>query len=169
MVLKATTVLLLLYLFYQDLRYRAIYWICFPVLLLLILMAGRFTFSGLENGLYNCLFLFVQMSVLTIYFSLKRKRWVNITKELLGWGDILFLLSVAFYFSPINYLIFYVSSLTFVLLLTGIFKRYYPARMTRFTIPLAGLQALMFSLLMIFETVNKGIQLNSDNWFIDFL
>ncbi len=160
----------LLFVFYQDLRYRAVYWLAFPPLLvLLLLLAYRDNSPALMmiNSGSNLAFLLVQFAALSLYFSLKRKRWVNITRGLLGWGDILFILCLAFYFSLLNFLLFYISSLIVVLLLTGL--SFLMNKKAGKKIPLAGMQALLFALLMITGWVTGAFNLTSDNWLLTFM
>ena len=77
----------LLFLFYQDLRYRAVYWLIFPVLLALLVGVTLGESLGREiliSSSLNLAFLMLQLMLLTIYFSMKNKKWVNITKNYLG-------------------------------------------------------------------------------------
>ena len=105
----------------------------------------------------------LQLLLLTIYFSMKNKKWVNITKDYLGWGDILFLLTVAFFLSPMNYLFFYVGSLLVVLLFTMLAL---VRNGTRYKIPLAGLQALLFAGLPLIDWNLSTFSLQSDEWLL---
>src|SRR5687767_2383089 len=114
MLLKISIIMTLLYLFYQDWKYRAVYWYVFPVLFCLLSVHSLqgLTFNQLIiHSAYNLGFLLIQLVLLSLYFSVKHKRLVNITHEFLGWGDVLFLLCITCAFSPFNYLLFYVSSL----------------------------------------------------------
>lgn len=86
-------------------------------------------------------FIALQLLLVSLYFSFKTKRWTDVTKSLLGWGDILFLTSMAFYFALPAFLSFYVLSLLTTLIGWLIYQRFakHPATL----IPLAGLQAVM--------------------------
>ena len=155
----------LLFLFYQDLRYRAVYWLIFPVLLALLVGVTLGESLGREiliSSSLNLAFLMLQLMLLTIYFSMKNKKWVNITKDYLGWGDILFLLTVAFFLSPMNYLFFYIGSLSLVLLFTLATI----GNNNKHRIPLAGLQSLLFAALLLIDWNLSSLNLQSDEWLL---
>lgn len=170
MLMKASLIIGLVLIFYQDIRYRAVYWIAFPFLLsvLLILSVEQNTYSDLlfHSGL-NVAFLLVQFLFLTAYFSLKKRCWVNITSGYLGWGDILFLISVAFYLSPGNYLVFYISSLTIVLLVSLL--KMAISKKENNKIPLAGLQALLFAMIVIADWMLESFAITNDAWILSYL
>lgn len=159
-------VICLAFICYQDLAYRAVYWWCFPVLA--ILMASlKYNLSGpaetLSHAGYGIAFLTFQLAILWIWFSIKNKALINLTSNYLGWGDILFLVAIAFYLSPVNYIVFYVISLIIVLLytlITGLFSN----KQNHSHIPLAGLQAALLGLLMLVDYISPKFTLYDDNW-----
>ncbi len=170
MLLQIGIIACLLFLFYQDLRYRAVYWLIFPVLVLLLVaftLTKSISGSFLLNSGLNLGFVFVQLLLLSLYFSIRNKRWVDITREYLGWGDVLFLICIAFYLSPLNYLLFYICSLLLVLLVSAasIWKR----GAGEYKIPLAGLQALLFAVLVFTDWNTNQLNLQSDDWLITHL
>lgn len=143
--LQVIAVLLLLVVFYQDYRHRAVYWILFPLLALVFLgynLKLRNWEEVKDDLLINLGFIAVQLLLLTIYFSIKYKRPVNISSHLLGWGDILFIVALGFLFSPLNFVLYYLMSL--LLVVTGVLSMklagFRPSK-----IPLAGIQALFLS------------------------
>ncbi|WP_158800279.1 hypothetical protein [Pedobacter sp. L105] len=150
---------------YQDMRYRAVYWICFPFLgILLLLFKQQHTsmYDVLTESVYAFLFIGIQFVLLSLYFSLKNKRFINITHQYLGWGDILFLLAITFYLSPVNYVLFYVGSLIVVLLYT--FTQQILLKKVNPQIPLAGLQALLLCFVLVFSLINPSFKLYTDSW-----
>lgn len=170
MVLQVLIVAVLLFIFYQDMRYRAVYWIVFPLLLLLmiVVVVKNQTIQDLFiSSSYNIGFLLAQLVLLFVYFSVKERRLVNITSGYLGWGDILFLLCIAFYLSPFNYLIFYIASLLVVLCFSLIIYYLKPAKESK--IPLAGLQAIMFSLLFLADWRIDNFNMTNDHWLLNYL
>lgn len=170
MALKISLIIGLLTIFYQDMRYRAVYWLIFPFLLvvLVILSLEKNTYSDLIfHSSLNVGFLIAQFLFLTAYFSLKKRSWVNITSGYLGWGDILFLISVAFYLSPGNYLVFYISSLMIVLLVSLL--KMSISKEEESKIPLAGLQALLFALLVITDWMLESFTITNDSWILTYL
>jgi len=139
----------LVFIFWQDLKERAVSWYFFPMLFVLVFLY-RMKSVGLESLVenigINTLFLLVQLVMVSLYFSLKNRVWVNITKEYLGIGDVLFLFVITPLFSPVLYVMFYLISLLLIVavaITVKIIKDYQK------TIPLAGLQALLLSGLLL--------------------
>lgn len=169
--LKIFSLLVLLFIFYQDQRYRAVYWICFPLLglLLLLLKGGSTGFqAGLIEAGYGLAFFLIQLLLLTVYFSIKHQRLINITHRYLGLGDILLLLVIPFYLSPGNYVLFYLASLIIVLVYALCTRNSNDEEKSRH-IPLAGLQALFLSILMVIGFLYPDFTLYSDNWIYLFM
>ncbi|MBW4890137.1 hypothetical protein KXQ82_10440 [Mucilaginibacter sp. HMF5004] len=113
-----------------------------------------------EITLMNAGFLILQLLLVSVYFSVKNKRWINITNELLGWGDILLLLSITCYFSILNYIFFYVFSLIAVvciIIIRALINRRYEQ------IPLAGLQACILCVCLGVSWYYK-INIANDEW-----
>lgn len=164
--LQIVMILCLAFICYQDLVYRAVYWFCFPVLAVVMLML-KYNFSGLEEALtqagYGLAFLTVQLAILWIYFSIKKKTLVNLTNDYLGWGDVLFLVAIAFYLSPASYIIFYVISLIAVLLYT-LLAALLSDNARNPHIPLAGLQAALLVLMVLVDYVSPKFMLYDDSW-----
>lgn len=170
-VIKIVILALLTLVFVQDVRSRSVYWILFPCLVLLFIGLDL-----LQHHLYadtwwsiavNIGFLVVQFLMVSVYFSIKNSRWINITSGMLGWGDILLLLSVAFYLSFLNFLLFYIISLVAVLLLWLTWQAI-SAKKDRH-IPLAGLQALLMVLFLISAWWIKPVDINSDDWLLQLI
>lgn len=151
LLIKIFTVVLLLILFIQDVKHRVVSWVLFPVLLVLLAF-GRWL-GGVDyqqffyQSFANLLFLLVQLAAVNIYFSVKQRRWVNITDGMLGWGDILFLSTIAFYFPPHLFILFYLCSLLVVIIAWSLWKRFTDSSTEQ--IPLAGLQSLFLTLMII--------------------
>lgn len=107
------------------------------------------------------LFLLPQFLLLTFYFCLKQRRWVNITDGLLGWGDVLLLASIGFYLSLPVFVLFYLSSLVLVVLAWFIWQSLVKNKDRH--IPLAGMQALLLAILLVANWAIFHFDLNSDN------
>jgi formate hydrogenlyase subunit 3/multisubunit Na+/H+ antiporter MnhD subunit len=151
----------------QDMLGRSVYWFLFPLLtipLIIIRMQYQPLSQLWQSTMINIGFLSIQLLILTAYFSLKNKKWINVTRQLVGWGDILFLISIAFYLSVFNYLFFYIASLIAVLSSWLIFKRVFTKRNEH--IPLAGLQGLIFAVFLAADWWYKPFGLTSDNWLL---
>jgi len=74
-----------------------------------------------------------------------------ITDDLIGWGDILFLVVIVVYLPFVNYVIFYICSLIAVLLIWLIWQSVADVK-SKF-IPLAGLQSILLAVYLFFSWV----------------
>jgi len=165
------TLLVLLAIFVQDIRSRSVYWILFPLLLVLFIVSDLVRHE-LIVGLWlptslNLGFLALQLIIITCYFSLKEKRWVNVSINLLGWGDILLLVSISFYLSFANFLFFHVVS--FVLTLTSwlIWQLFADKKSER--IPLAGIQSLILAVFLSGDWWLYHVDATNDAWLLNLL
>lgn len=165
--LQMMVIFCLAFICYQDLLYRAVYWLCFPVLTILVFIL-KYKSSGLQETLihasYSIVFLTFQLATLWIYFSIKKRKNINLTRDYLGWGDVLFLVAITFYLSPGNYIVFYVISLIVVLLYT-ILTGFVSKKIQNLHIPLAGLQAALLALLILVDQFSSKFMLYDDSWF----
>ncbi len=138
---------------YQDFRSRAISWIYFPLLFGFSSALGihdQGLWLMLQNLLYIFLFVILQLILVTIYFSIREGRIINIVNEYLGIGDILFLLALSPIFTLSHFIVFVVSSLCLTLIVFSILRLSQLKRKS--TIPLAGFLAVI---LIIFFLTNR--------------
>lgn len=152
---------------YQDFRNRAISWLILPVIF------GAFSIdtilktdfnSFIHSFLFNASFILIQIISVTLYFSLRFRTIINITKKHIGWGDILFFIVVAAVFSPLNFIFFYIISLFLILtgsLLFHLFKQK-PIK----TIPLAGVMAIFLIVAFLFGNFTGEFDLHNDQLFL---
>lgn len=163
--LELLIIICLAYIFYQDMKYRAVYWILFPVLAL-GLFSIKYSMIGwigaLTDTSYALAFFSLQLFLLWLYFSVKKRRLTDITVDYLGLGDILLLVSIAFYLSPLNYILFYTGSLILVLIYACIIQQIESVQDKR--IPLAGLQAAFMMILILCGFVFPQMKLYEDLW-----
>lgn len=116
------------------------------------------------NILINFAIVILNYGLLTLYFSFRNGRLINISNEYLGTGDIVFLISVSFLFSPLNFVIFLLVSLIFTL------SAWIPFIKSTKTIPLAGLQALFLSLqLLALFFISQQWKVNNDQFTLTLL
>jgi formate hydrogenlyase subunit 3/multisubunit Na+/H+ antiporter MnhD subunit len=151
-------------------RSRSVYWFLFPLLtglLILIRIRHHGLFQFWQPALINLGFVIAQLFILTIYFSMKNKKWINVTSQLLGWGDVLFLLSIAFYLSVLNFLFFYISSLIGILAL-WLTWQLVSAKKNKY-IPLAGLQSLIFIVFLASDWWCLSFDLTDDTWLLNLI
>ena len=100
----------------------------------------------LNTILINLAFIFLQLLFLTIYFSIRQKQVIDITKAYLGWGDILFWIALSFLFSPLNFFSFYFISMLLSLISALVIRG---IRKEASTIPLAGIQAFVLVFVLV--------------------
>ncbi|MBS7565382.1 hypothetical protein KHS38_13300 [Mucilaginibacter sp. Bleaf8] len=155
----------------EDMRSRSVHWFWFPALAIgLAALRGQQGQSIKEIGSSLAItfsFLAVQLLLVTAYFSVKHRQLVNIANGMLGWGDILFLLSVAFYMPILHYMAFYIISLIIVLLASFIYMQISGKK--QLAIPLAGGQAILFALLLICSWLLPACDLTNDEALIHLL
>jgi hypothetical protein len=160
--LKGLILASLIGIIWQDYKFRAVYW-WFFLLLLIALGALKSIVVGLEAMTvdfgYNLIFLSVQFLLLSVYFCIKEKKIVNIFNGFFGLGDLFFLIGIAAYFSPLNYLAFYMISLFFVVVL-NLAKGLFSTRTLK--IPLAGEQSILLIVMLLVTQFN----IITDTWLI---
>lgn len=84
----------------------------------------------------NIGFVVLQLLLLSLYFSIKYRRWINITNTLLGLGDIVFFFIICLMLPVLALIWFYTLSLMAVLVGFLIYKNI--KKSSEETIPLAG-------------------------------
>ena len=77
---------------WQDVKFRAIHWLTLPILFS-SLMAYNYPIN-FHHLFQNILFVLALLFFITIYISIRSKRWILITREHFGIGDILFLIAI---------------------------------------------------------------------------
>lgn len=142
-------IIVLLIIFYQDLKMRAVHWILFP-LTFIFSITYNFSYTNLFNSLINVLYLTIILCALTVYLSIKNKKIVNISNGFFSLGDSLFLLVITPLFSNQQYIGFIIISSLYALLvhftLTKINSNQNP------TIPFAGYAALLLTGFIFFKS-----------------
>lgn len=169
MLTKMVLIVWLLLLFAQDMRWRAVYWWMYPVLTILFIfdrLSGVTSLSILIDTGWNLVFLTAQFLLLSLYIRIRNRRWTNLTREYIGWGDILFLLCLGCYLPPINYLIFYMLSLSIILVFS---MSVIAIKRQEWKIPLAGLQAMILSGVLLTDIKGRGWDLNNTDWFLFYM
>ncbi|MGH1338878.1 MAG: prepilin peptidase [Aureispira sp.] len=146
--------------FFQDFRERAISLWTLPWIFLL----G--SYHAWSNWLwepwfllFNGAFVGVQLLGVSLYFSIKHRRWINITKQYLGLGDVLFFLALTPLFAPLQFCCFFLASLLLILLLASLYHWFVkPLK----TIPLAGAMSCCW---LIYRATLSYYNLSSyDDW-----
>ena len=150
--------------FVQDLRSRSVYWFLFP-LLAITLFLYKLEMQGAADTwpsvLVNIGFLVIQFFLVCAWFTLHNGKWTNITVDLLGWGDVLFLLSIAFGLSVFSFLSFYILSLTIICFYWISIRAVGESNKQ---VPLAGLQALLLFMVLSADWWLLLVDFTGDDW-----
>lgn len=161
----------LLLIFFQDVKERSVYWVAFPCLTVLFfslrLLQLHAVMEIFRTTVFNLLFIAIQILMISLYFSIKNRAWINITDNHLGWGDVLFLLSIACYLSILNFIVFYILSLTSVLVIWLMWRAIIKTKNGQ--IPLAGLQALIFVSCLAISWWLIPVNLTTDDWLLNLM
>ena len=158
--------------FYQDLKTRTVSWLLFPIIAIggiwYQLFYRQSAINLLKTFSINAGFLIIQYLLLFTIFSLKKGVKSNLIGNQIGWGDVFLLVSCAFFFSPLNFLLFFILSLGFVLCLHLIFKKLIFLDDYHQTVPLAGFQVgFLFIYLMTTEIIK--LNLTNDDWIFRYI
>ena len=123
---------------YQDFKFRTVsLW----TLVLLAVSSGIWSVSvigfssTIHNWAMNVAFVLIQFGLGALVIGLGKGEW-KFFDRYIGWGDLLYLIAVAFAFCTVNFLVFYCVSLLVVLTAFLAYTRTVGSRQT--TIPLAG-------------------------------
>jgi hypothetical protein len=114
----------------------------------------------------NLLFLLLQYIAITLYFSLKHKRLVNICDKFIGSGDLLFFLCAALFFSPGWFILYFLACL-FIAILAALPLHFANTEKQRL-IPLAGIMASV-QVLCVMYALFTSFRFYSDNLLIHYL
>lgn len=148
------TFILLVIIFYQDIKSRMIYWFL-PVLIFTIPFCDVYIFNKsrlqllfkiTSINLLIAVFLFVFL-YLYILYRYDRK---GVKVRFLGLGDVMFILALTSWFNDQSFVLFLLWSFTFSLLISTIFILFNVWKSDK--IPLAGLQ----SVFMIFYLITSS-------------
>lgn len=144
-ILKGILLLTLGVVFFQDYKERLVHWFLFPIIGGL---TGFLFYSNTLNELFfssiilNLLFILMVLLILFMYaiFKLRTSPFSTI-----GLGDVLLFVGLSLSFSTMSFMIIFVSSLIFSLLLHLTVKK----KSQNKTVPLAGYVSLFFMLTYI--------------------
>lgn len=136
--------------FFQDLKYRKIH-VILPILLFLLSLKSFYSKQGLNYIVYitNILFFLMIILILVIYMSVKNKQFLNPFTHYFGLGDLLFFIAISPLFVTYNYILFFIISMLFSIVLQSIFKKVLKDK----TVPLAGFSALLLLLVIAKDLV----------------
>jgi hypothetical protein len=160
---------LLIVIAYQDIRFREVSWLVFPIILVLNLIRGLMLMSPVQllsiAGI-NMLFLVTQFLVLLLIMVLKNGLPIDFRNSI-GLADIFLLFASTLLFSNMNFICTYTGGLIFSLIVWGIKGICFPDRGK--LIPLAGFFSLFLIMVMIFDILSGHFNSFNDNLLINLI
>ncbi|RYG54874.1 MAG: hypothetical protein EOO01_00215 [Chitinophagaceae bacterium] len=136
----------MIWLLFQDWKLRKIH-VALPVaifILSFILVDGRHRLYT-PVVLYNIAFFILLLGILTVYMSVRNRRFLNPFQNYFGLGDLLFFIAVSPLFFLQNYIIYIILSMVFALVLHLVFRKAVKSDM----IPLAGFSSLLLIVVIL--------------------
>lgn len=157
---ETVSIILFIIIFFEDVKSREVHlWLYISAF---AVFSYKFYTAGMpfEFVLVNGVFILSQLVVIVGYSYFKSRNILSI-KGVVGLGDILMWGLLILAFSPVNFILFFISSLIISLILHLLFlKQRYS------TIPLAGLQALSYIPICALQLLNHNFSSYSDMlWF----
>ena len=151
-ILMIASIIVLLLIFYQDWKFRAVSWILFPLIILVFLIEGivlKPILPYLLNSSIGLLLVVIELSILFLVFKTNNslRSGKDFFDRVIGWGDIIIILSLCFALSPLNLVLFLTITSILALVIFLPFSLKNPNKKVR--IPLAGLISLMYIGLVI--------------------
>lgn len=172
LILSMATLVLSAVVAWQDFKSRLIAWWLPPLLFAAGVVSGlqqvRLRTLVFYTGI-NLLFVAFLFVMLFLWFSMRKKQWTNIFREAIGTGDLLFMVSMAAFFSVINFIVALSAGFIVALVL------HLPAALIKNTsgnaktIPLAGVLALELIALLVWQLIDPAIHFYSDHYWFSLL
>ena len=133
---------------WQDFKFRHIH-IVLPILVFGIsYFLTNYILQNVKNILFNSLFLGITLFVLFAYVSIKNKKLLNPFKHYFGLGDLLFFVAITPLFLIFNYILFFILSLLFSILMQLTLKKW----ISKDSVPLAGLVSVFLVFIILCDT-----------------
>lgn len=138
--------LCLVLVFIQDWKFRKIH-VILPLAIFIIsfLLIPIKKYELAEIAFYNTLFFLITLGFLTLYMSLKSKKFLNPFLHYFGLGDLLFYIAISPLFLLKNFILFFILSLVFAIAMQFGLKRIIKEN----TVPLAGFSALFLFIVLM--------------------
>lgn len=153
-ILNLLTLVILGVILYQDIKHRAVSWMLFPLLVAVAAVLGFvnvYTWTYITNVGINIMTVLLITGFTFTFILVKNSLQFQSLKRYIGLGDILFFVALSLFFSPVNFVLFFLLSMIFVLLSVTIFVA--GKENKNYIIPLAGLQAFLLIIVMVCSMV----------------
>lgn len=132
--------------FIQDWRYRRIHIVLPIIIFILSVYLVSLKNSFLTNIItFNLGFFLITLSILSVYMSVKSKRFLNPFQYYFGLGDLFFYAAITPLFLLRNYILFFILSLLFAILMQFGLKNIIKEE----TVPLAGFSSLFLLIILL--------------------
>ncbi|TSE06687.1 MULTISPECIES: hypothetical protein [Aquimarina] len=156
LLLKIITISVLAIIIYQDLKDREVFGVMFPILMGLLGFL-HYQYTPQINFLYAVLInvgvLIVIMGLLYLYTLIKIKR--PFFEEVFGVGDLLFFVALAIGFPTVTFIVLFVFSLIFSLLVWLMIKK----KAKHNTVPLAGYMSVFLMVTFVTQWITNTLTL----------
>ena len=140
--------------FWQDNKMRQIH-VVLPVVVFLCAFIFIKNFPAKYTVVFsNLIFLFTSFVALITYMSIKNKKYINPFKNYFGLGDLLFYIAISPLFLLKSYIVFFVCSMIFAIVIQYLFKKY----IAQDSVPLAGLSAALLIFIILNDTLFSWYQ-----------
>lgn len=140
----------LIFIVIQDLKDFAISLFLFPILFGLSIAMWYLMGFNFNDILSNLLFISMLITSLIVYISIKEKKLTNIFINHFGLGDLLFFIAISPLFSNINFVIFIISGMIFILVFHSIISLIFKNK-TQSKIPLAGYLSIYLGMIFTYS------------------
>ncbi|TAJ09149.1 hypothetical protein DMA11_20640 [Marinilabiliaceae bacterium JC017] len=147
----------------EDIRHRQVHLYLFAAGLLLFVIKFWQSGAEMEFVLINGGFLGVQLLGIISFSYIKNRQFYPFT-GIIGVGDLLMWGLLIFGFSPVNFMVYFILSLFFSLIIHGLYTR----KQSK-TIPLAGLQSLSYLVIVIAKLLGWKYNCYLDDQWINIL
>lgn len=139
---------------YQDFRYRAVSWLVFPLLFMIL-----FIHASANNGIrttgvyaiYNSLFFLSQLLVVFLYVRFRTHQSTFFFNRYIGAGDVFFFLSISPFAQLPGYILYLISGLALTLVFHFLVRLFKMKESTKDTVPLAGFMAAYLAALLLVQ------------------
>lgn len=152
MVIEGVIIVVLVAIAYEDIRFRLVRIILFPVLATVLILDRIYMISSwvlVINIIVNLLYLCLLLGLAVLYIKLRKRGTKFSFRQSIGLGDLFFLGVLACWFDPVNFIVFITVSFVISLCLHLTLIRYSQYYGAKETIPLAGFQSLCFLVVFV--------------------
>lgn len=142
--------LTLILIFWQDYKYFKVSLVLYILCFIIIGVRGLIHIPIRDFGItfaINILLLCIQLALVWLYLIITKRKLKSFF-EYIGEGDILFFVILAISFSNLNFIVFQIISLIVILTVHLAVQMY---RKRKLQVPLAGYQALLLALCMVYD------------------